>query len=107
MKIKTFQFCLSNFCGNDLHNNSRDWEQKAKSNKTTPYCTEKQIDRKLNKWIEKNNAIIRDIKVTTYTVARHNNGYDDTVIAIYTIMYDLLPGAENTEDSTEDSKEEE
>jgi hypothetical protein len=95
MKIKTFQFVLSNFCGNELHNNSKDWEQKSKADKQRPYSNEKQIDRKLNKWIEKNNAIIKDIKVVTYTINRQNNGYDDTVIAIYTIMYDLPEGAED------------
>ncbi len=95
MKIKTFQFCLSNYCGNNLHNNAKDWEQKVKAEKNTPYSSEKQIDRKLNGWIEKNNAIVKDIKVVTYTVDRHNNGYDDTVIAIYTIMYELPEGAED------------
>ena len=102
MKIKTFQFCLSNFCGNDLHNNSRDWEQKAKANKTTPYSTEKQIEKKINSWLKKNNAIFKDIKVTTYTVDHHNNGYDDTVIAIYTIVYELPEGVEATEDTKEE-----
>jgi hypothetical protein len=105
MKIKTFQFCVSNFCGNDLHNNSKDWDQKAKALKTTPYSTEKMIDRKVNTWIEKNNAIIKAINVTTYTVDRHNNGYDDTVIMVYTIMYELPEGVENTE-NTEAKKEE-
>lgn len=98
MKIKTFQFALSNFCGNELHSNAKDWEQKSKADKNHPYSTEKQIDRKLNKWIEKNNAIIKDIKITTYTVDRHNNGYDDTVIAIYTIMYELPEGAEDSKE---------
>jgi hypothetical protein len=63
------------------------------------------IDRKVNTWIEKNNAIIKDIKVTTYTVDRHNNGYDDTVIMVYTLMYELPEGVENTE-NTEAKKEE-
>ena len=57
----------------------------------------------MNKWIEKNNAIVKDIKITTYTVDRHNNGYDDTVIAIYTIMYELPEGAESTEDTKEEA----
>ena len=104
MKIKNFQFCLSNCCGNDLHNNSKDWEQKAKANKNTPYSTEKMIDRKVNTWIEKNTAIVKDVKVTTYAVDRHNNGYDDTVIAIYTIMYDQAEPERdhgNTDDSAD------
>lgn len=103
MKIKTFQFCLSNFCGNDFHTNAKDWEQKSKADKKTPYSTEKQIDRKINSWIEKTNAIVKDIKVVTYTVDRHNNGYDDTVIAIHTIMYELPEGVETTEDKKEEA----
>lgn len=83
MKIKTFQFLLSNFGGNHVYNyDPRQWKPKA-----TP-VTEKEIDKKLNKWIEKNNPVIHDIKITTYTLNRHNNGMDDTVIAIYTITYD-------------------
>lgn len=104
MKIKNFQFLLSNYCGNVLHNGAgSDWERKAKADKNHPYSTEKQIDKKINRWIEKNNAIVKDIKVTTYTVDRHNNGYDDTVIAIYTIMYELPEGVENTEDTKEEA----
>ena len=104
MKIKNFQFALSNYCGNALHNGAgSEWERKAKADKNHPYSTEKQIDKKINRWIEKNNAIVKDIKVTTYTVDRHNNGYDDTVIAIYTIMYELPEGVENTEDTKEEA----
>lgn len=100
MKIKNFQFALSNYCGNALHNGAgSEWERKAKADKNHPYSTEKQIDKKINRWIEKNNAIVKDIKVTTYTVDRHNNGYDDTVIAIYTIMYDLPEGVEVKEEA--------
>ena len=103
MKIKNFQFCLSNCCGNDLHNNADDWKQKVKVDRNHPYVAEKEIDKKINRWIEKNNAIVKDIKVTTYTIDRHNNGGDDTVIAIYTLTYDLPEGVETTEPKKEEA----
>lgn len=97
MKIKTFQFAISNYAGNHLHKrvitDSRD-----NIDKRYPYDTEKEIDKKVNRWIEKRNAIVRDLKVTTYTIHRHNNSYDDTVIMVYTIMYDLPAGAEDRDD---------
>ena len=100
MKIKTFQFLLSNHHGNDVYDNHpSDYGKKIAANKNYPYSTEKQIDKKINRWIEKNNAIIRDIKIVTYTVHRHNNGGDDAVIAIYTITYDLPAGAEVKEEA--------
>ena len=98
MKIKTFQFLLSNFAGNFVYN----YDQSRYTPKKLP-DTEKTIDKKINRWIEKNNAIVKDIKVTTYTLHRHNNAMSDTVCAIYTIMYDLLEGVENTEDSKEEA----
>jgi hypothetical protein len=88
MKIKTFQFLLSNFGGNDVYS----YDPRGYTPRKSPE-TEREIDRKLNRWIEKNNPVIHDIKITTYTVNRHNNGMNDTVIAIYTITYDP---AENT-----------
>jgi hypothetical protein len=88
MKIKTFQFLLSNFGGNDVYS----YDPRGYTPRKSPE-TEREIDRKLNRWIEKNNPEIHDIKITTYTVHRHNNGMNDTVIAIYTITYDP---AENT-----------
>lgn len=98
MKIKTFQFLLSNFAGNFVYN----YDQSRYTPKKLPE-TEREIDKKLNRWIAKNNPIIHDIKITTYTVNRHNNGMNDTVIAIYTITYDLTEGVENTEDSKEEA----
>lgn len=94
MKIKTFQFLLSNFAGNFVY----DYDSEGYSPKKMPN-TEKEIDKKLNRWIEKNNPVIHDIKITTYTVKRHNNGMNDTVIGIYTITYDLPAGAEVKEEA--------
>lgn len=98
MKIKTFQFLLSNFAGNFVYN----YDNGRYTPKKLPE-TEKEIDLKLNRWIEKNNPIIHDIKITTYTVNRHNNGMNDTVIAIYTITYDLPASAETHEDTKEEA----
>ena len=84
MQIKTFQFLLSNFGGNHVYN----YDPGSYNPKATP-VTEREIDKKINNWIEKNKpAVIHDIKITTYTLNRHNNGRYDTVIAIYTITYD-------------------
>lgn len=102
MKIKNFQFLLSNHRGNDLYDH-HDYEKKAAAYKNYPYVAEKEIDKKINRWIEKNNAIVKDIKVTTYTIMRHNNGGDDAVIAIYTLMYDLPEVVETTEDTKEEA----
>lgn len=99
MKIKTFQFLLSNFAGNNVY----DYDQGSYKPKATP-VTEKEIDKKLNKWIERNNPDIHDIKITTYTLHRHNNGWNDTVIAIYTITYDPAEPERdhgNTDDSAD------
>ena len=91
MKIKNFQFLLSNHLGNDLfYNPNEDLAKRVKVNKNHAYSTEKDIDKKINSWIEKNNVIVKDIKVTTYTVLRHNNGGKDAVVAIYTITYETL-----------------
>ena len=98
MKIKTFQFLLSNFAGNFVYN----YDPDRYNPKKIP-DTEKDIDKKLNRWIEKNNPTIHDIKITTYTVNQHNNGRNDTVIAIYTITYDLPTGAETTKEEKEEA----
>lgn len=104
MKIKTFQFCVSNAAGNNLHTNGCYKKDKFSIDTKEPYDSEKGIDKKLNRWIEKNNPDIHDIKITTYTVDRHNNGGDDTVIAIYTILYDPAEPERdhgNTDDSAD------
>ena len=101
-KIKNFQFLLSNHRGNDVYDH-HDLESKASAARKFPYSTEKQIDKKINRWIEKNSAIVKDIKVTTYTVDRHNNGGDDAVIAIYTVLYEAPAGVETTEDPKEEA----
>lgn len=89
MKIKTFQFLLSNFGGNDVYN----YDSRGYTPKKLP-VTDREIDKKINQWILKNEAIVKDIKTTTYTLHRHNNAMSDTVVAIYTIMYELPEGVD-------------
>lgn len=87
IRIKTFQFLLSNSAGNELHRDN-DAEFRSKINARHPLMTEREIDKKINQWILKNEAVVKDIRVTTYTVDRHNNGRHDTVIALYTVVYE-------------------
>ena len=82
MKIKTFQFKVSYWQGNTFHS-------KAGSEiDSSMFTTEKDIDKEVNAWISKNVETLHDLKTTTYTVCHHNNGYDDTVILVYTLTYE-------------------
>lgn len=87
IRIKTFQFLLSNAAGNSIHQD-HDAEFRSKVNARHPVMTEREIDKKINQWILKNEALVKDIRVTTYTSDRHNNGRHDTVIALYTVVYE-------------------
>jgi ubiquinone/menaquinone biosynthesis C-methylase UbiE len=86
IKTKTFQFLISNAAGNDVHHDD-DLAFIARVNKNGTPLTECEIDKKINTWIKKEQADVVDIKVTPYTVDRHNNGRHDTVILTYTILY--------------------
>jgi len=81
MKIKTFQFKLSNRHGNLIHN---DFSYESERNDIT---IEEEIDREINEWANTAKVDVVDIKTTTYAVHRHNNDGCDTVIAIYTVLY--------------------
>ena len=91
IRIKNFQFLLSNAAGNDLHRDSSP-EFCVNVNARHPVMTEREIDKKINQWILKNEAVVKDVKVTTYTSDRHNNGRHDTVIALYTVVYEDVKG---------------
>lgn len=80
MKIKTFQFLVCYCYGNKLaHCSEFD---------PSDISDEQQIDKTVNDWIKANAAVIHDVKTLSYTLDRHNNGYNDTVILVYTITYD-------------------
>lgn len=86
IKTKTFQFLVSNAGGNALY---RD-ENRAfcvRQDECHRVYDEKSIDKKINAWIEKEHADVADIKVDNYTIHRHNNGYEDSVVLVYTILY--------------------
>lgn len=78
-RIKTFKFKLETYDGNCLEI----WE-KVENDKI---YTEKEIDAAVNKWILNNEAIVKDIKVNTYTVNR--SGDYQEVVAVYTVIYEL------------------
>lgn len=86
IKTKTFQFLVSHAAGNNLHRDSSIdfWTTQSGKYKIDD---EKSIDKKINAWIEKEQADVIDIKTMNYTLDRHNNGRQDTVVLVYTILY--------------------
>ena len=86
IKTKNFQFLVSHAAGNNLHRDpSIDfWTTQSGKYKIND---EKSIDKKINAWIEKEQADVIDIKTMNYTLDRHNNGRQDTVVLVYTILY--------------------
>ena len=80
MKIKTFQFIACYYLGNKLTH----YPDFNPSN----ISDEQQIDKTVNDWIKANAAVIHDVKTLSYTLDRHNNGYNDTIVLVYTITYD-------------------
>lgn len=86
IKIKTFQFLVSNSGGNALYRDGNA-DFRARQDEHYPVDDEKSIDKKINAWIEKAQADVTDIKVSNYTVHRHNNGFEDSVVLVYTILY--------------------
>ena len=82
MKIKTFQFKVSGWQGNNFHASCE------RNPDPSTFTTETEIDQKVNDWISNNVETLHDLKTTTYAVQRHNNGRDDTVILVYTLTYE-------------------
>ena len=87
MKIKTFQFKVSYWQGNNL---SHDWDEDDDDIEeyTSEFTTEQAIDAEVNAWISKNVETLHDIKTTTYALDQHNNGGYDTVVLVYTLTYE-------------------
>lgn len=86
IKTKTFQFLVSNAAGNAPDQDS-DIAFRSNQNNKHPVKDEKAIDKKVNAWIEKENAEVISLNVTSYAVVRHNNGRHDTIVLVYTILY--------------------
>ena len=86
IKTKTFQFLVSNAAGNTLYQDS-DIAFRSNQNSKYPVKDEKAIDKKVNAWIEKETAEVISLNVTSYAVDRHNNGRQDAIVLVYTILY--------------------
>lgn len=97
VKIKTFQFLISNYVGNECFNttNYRRNCNTGKSEKEDYHfpkydsgCVSDswKIDKAINDFI--NDKKIISIQTDTYTVHEHNNSYCDSIIARYTIIYE-------------------
>lgn len=93
MKIKTFQFRMSNYQGNFT---SPHFLNELPIKNFDEYChksfdgkvdTEQQIDDTINGWVKDSNADVVDIRINHYTIHRHNNAGADSIIAVYTILY--------------------
>lgn len=76
MKTKTFMFKVSECKG--LGRGNAGYE-------TAAMIEQPNIDVELNEFIDGCDVV--DIKMTTFTSERHNNGGTDEVWALYTIMY--------------------
>ena len=85
LKTKTFQFLVSNHAGNP--HMSEDTGFTASMNAKYPIKSEAEIDAEVNKWISKNKADVVSISVTPYTIHRHNNARNDSVVLVYTLLY--------------------
>lgn len=68
MKIKTFEFELTNYNSESVNIRF--------------------IDSKINNFIKDKKVI--DIKTNTIDIRYHNNGYSNTVALVYTILYENL-----------------
>lgn len=88
-QVKTFQFKISNFYGNLISpfffHTPSDFAEAVNTKIKPEITTEADIDKAINKFTKDVDVV--DIKVNHYTIHRHNNGYCDTVMAVYTIVY--------------------
>ena len=85
LKTKTFQFLVSNHAGNPLMSESPEFT--ASMNANYPIKTEAEIDTEVNGWISRNKADVVSISANTYTIHRHNNARNDSVVLVYTLLY--------------------
>ena len=89
MKIKTFEFCVN--CSGGAKNRDSEYEKDGfdknamiRFNVKTP----EEIDTIVNNWLSTITASdFIDMKDYTYTSIRHNNGRQDTIIRVISIIY--------------------
>lgn len=79
MQIKTLTFEVHNAFADGLYKKNATPERLAKV-----ACPEL-IDQCISRFIAGRDVV--DIRINHYTSCRHNNGGDDTVKAVYTIIY--------------------
>lgn len=83
MKIKTFDFLVSNYLGNESFILEGEYDFSYGNNIV---YTQKMVDSKINDFCKDKKVI--DIKVNNYTIHHHNNARCDSVIMRYTIMFE-------------------
>ena len=93
LKTKTFQFLVSNHAGNPHMSESPEFT--ASMNAKYPIVSETEIDTEVNKWISKNKADVVSISVNPYTIHRHNNARNDSVVLVYTLLYKVKDKAKD------------
>lgn len=89
MKIKTLSFVVHNSFGNKDAQKELLEKNRIEGKKTdyVAISSNADIDKKLNKELEKIENV-KDIKIDYIATHQHNNGYDDTIEARYTIIYE-------------------
>lgn len=89
MKIKTFEFLITNAYGNHdaLHEiRAKNTENRKAVNYVVVYTAEL-VDKKINSFIKDKDVVKIDIGY--YTADRHNNGYGDSIVERVTVMYNV------------------
>ena len=89
MKIKTFVFRISNWCGQADIGEGGAWGDDFESSKNQ-LVTAKDIDKEINKFLD--TVVPISVSVDHQAVNNHNNGGWNTVIAVYTIVYNDKKG---------------
>ena len=85
LKTKTFQFLVSNHAGNPHMREDPGFT--ASMDAKYPIVSETEIDTEVNRWISKSKADVVSISVNPYTIHRHNNARNDSVVLVYTLLY--------------------
>ena len=87
MKIKTFEFVVNCFVGSFTHDGGgSSYVRSVETLKQKEVVSPSEVDAIVNDFcVDKKVLSIRD---NFYTVHRHNNAYDDTVVRSVTVVYE-------------------
>jgi hypothetical protein len=88
MLIKTFRFRVSNWAIDKSPTTDKAHENERIIRGKSYLSGPKKIDRKINAWLETENANLIDIKITAVTTNQHNNGGSDAVDMFYAVLYE-------------------